>query len=273
MEVPRLAVGPIVLSVIALLAAPVPAHAADADDRPGTRVEYRVERRIDDAGDLARFTAPQRAILEKLNRADVAHLPRQEFMVVPLVWHGDDLPYSPFPLTYAAAAHLPKLLVVDQPAQAFAAYEGGRLVRWGPVSTGRSGFATPSGWFNLNWRSRGRHSTVNPEWYMEWYFNFENARGLALHANALPGHPSSHACIRLLARDAIWVHQWGDGWETDRRGDIGARGTPLLVAGQYEFDAPPPWRSLERLAHGIDLPPASLMIASSSRPPASRRGP
>ena len=31
-------------------------------------------------------------------------------------------------------------------------------------------------------------------------------------------------------------------------------GAPLLVIGQYAFAEPRPWRSLEYLAHGIDLP-------------------
>ncbi|MBI3047659.1 MAG: L,D-transpeptidase family protein [Acidobacteria bacterium] len=256
MELLRLVpVGPVVLSVI-VLPAHVPAQAvAETEYRPGARAEYRIERRVETARDLgARFTAPQRAILEKLNRADAAHLHRQDSLVVPSAWYDDELQYSPFPLVYAADAHLPKLLVVDLPGQAFAAYEDGQLVRWGPVSSGRRAHPTPSGWFHLNWRSRGRHSTVNPEWYMEWYFNFDNARGLALHAYVLPGYPASRACIRLLARDAIWIHEWGDEWVLGRKGQILAQGTPLLIVGQYAFDAPPPWRSPEQLAHGIDVP-------------------
>jgi hypothetical protein len=63
-----------------------------------------------------------------------------------------------------------------------------------------------------------------------------------------------YGCVRLLARDAIWIHDWGDGWTLDRRGEIFERGTPLLIVGQYDFDAPPPWRSLEYLSQGIRLP-------------------
>lgn len=231
-------------------AADTPSH---PEDRPGTTVGYRIERLADTGRDLsARFTAAQLAVLEKLNRADVLRLPRLELLIVPVIWHDDELQYSPFPLRYPTAAGLPKLLVVDQPAQAFAAYEQGRLVRWGPVSSGRQAYRTPSGLFHLNWRSRGRHSTVNPRWYMEWYFNFESTRGLALHSHTLPGYPASHACVRLLERDAIWVYGWGEGWKLGARGQILEHGTPLLIAGRYAFGAAPPWRSLEHLAHGID---------------------
>jgi hypothetical protein len=163
--------------------------------------------------------------------------------------------YSPFPAQYQWAADRPKLLVVDQRVQAFAAYEHGTLVRWGPVSTGRQAMHTPAGLFHLNWRSRGRHSTVDPDWYMEWYYNFENRRGLSFHQYALPGRPASHACVRLLERDARWIYEWGESWTLDARGwTVLDRGTPVLILGCYDFGASPPWRSLSWLATGVRLP-------------------
>jgi len=246
---------PVVVAAAALLLAPSAARTLDQAARVDAVREYRVEPRDDGPWDLVgRFASWQVAILEKLNRTDTRHMARQDVLVIPLEWHVDELTYSPFPRTYPAAAARPKLLVVDQPAQAFAAYQGGHLVRWGPVSTGRRAHPTPSGLFHLNWRTRGRHSTVNPAWYMEWYVNFHNTRGLALHAYALPGHPASHACIRLLTRDAIWIYEWGGVRALDRRGQLTDPGTPLLIVGQYAFDKAPPWRSLADLARGILLP-------------------
>jgi hypothetical protein len=93
---------------------------------------------------------------------------------------------------------------------------------------------------------------------MKWYFNFDNARGLSLHSYALPGYPASHACVRLLERDAIWIYEWGEGWTLTATGGIITQGTPLIVAGQYGFGAPPPWKSLAHLAQGITLPEAPL---------------
>jgi hypothetical protein len=141
------------------------------------------------------FPGSRLEILEALNRADATHLVRLKQLVAPDTWADDRLAYSPFPLQYGWRMDAPKLLVVDQPSQAFAAYEEGRLVRWGPVSSGRRDHATPGGLFHLNWKSRGRHSTVDPDWFMPWYFNFHNERGLSLHEYALPGRPASHACI------------------------------------------------------------------------------
>jgi hypothetical protein len=203
-------------------------------------VSYRVEPTPPDL--QTRFSAVQIELLEKLNRADRRHLPRLDNLVVPDRWDGDELEYAPFPREVVELAPHPKALVVHLPLQVFGGYEHGRLVRWGPVSSGRGAHPTPSGEFNLNWRSRGRHSTVDPSWYMEWYFNFHNERGLALHQYALPGRPASHACIRLLERDARWLYSWGEGWELDERGwEVRRPGTPLRILGRYDFDSPPPW--------------------------------
>jgi len=194
-------------------------------------------------------------LLEKLNRADAAHLGRLGVLVVPDEPLADELLASPLPLAWGWAANLPKAIVVDQPAQVFGAYECGRLVRWGPVSSGRERRPTPAGLFHLNWRSPGRASTEDPTWYMTWYFNFDDRRGLALHQLELPGRPASHACVRLLERDARWIYGWGERRRLDpERRRVLAPGTTVLVRGAYGFGAPPPWRSLEWLAHGVDLP-------------------
>jgi hypothetical protein len=147
----------------ALALTPAPLRATvQSEQRPGTAVDYQVQRLDDASRDLvSRFTATQLALLEKLNRADVAQLRRLDQLVVPTMWL-DELQYSPFPLAYPDAVHIPKLLIVDQPWQSFGAYEWGRLKRWGPVSSGRQVSPTPRGLFHLNWRSSGRHSTVNP---------------------------------------------------------------------------------------------------------------
>ncbi len=190
------------------------------------------------------YTPTQRALLEKLNRADQKHLARQRQIVVPSLWDLDELAYSPLPADYPAAVPLAKALVVEQAHQVFGAYEHGRLVRWGPVSTGRKASPTPPGLFFLNWHSKGRHSTVDPEWFMSWYFNFDNRRGLSMHQYELPGLPESHACVRLLERDARWVYAWGEGWELDAdAGRVVKNGTPLWILGTYDHAASKPWLS------------------------------
>jgi hypothetical protein len=194
-----------------------------------------------------------------LNRRDKAHLLRVDppvpGLIVPASWSADPLLYSPFPAAWAAAESLPKSLVVHQPMQAFAAYEYGRLVRWGPVSSGRKETPTPEGAFNLTWRSRKRRSTDNNEWLLEWYFNFVNARGVSFHLFDLPGYPASHACVRLLLRDAQWLYDWGEQWTLDEaKRQVTTAGTPVLVLGTYPFGTPAKWLSIDAVP--IELPAA-----------------
>jgi lipoprotein-anchoring transpeptidase ErfK/SrfK len=217
----------------------------------------------------ARFTREQIDVLEKLNRRDREHLVRVDppvpGLIVPAAWDPDPLAYSPLPLDWAGAASHPKYVVVHQPGQVFGAYEYGRLVRWGPVSTGRKETATPTGSFNLTWRSRKRTSTDNDAWVLEWYFNFVNSRGISFHQFDLPGYAASHACVRLLQRDAQWLYGWGDQWtlSADRR-RVEVPGTPVLVIGTFAHGRIPPWTSMEWLAQPVTLP-SDLPAADRTR--------
>lgn len=117
----------------------------------------------------------------------------------------------------------------------------------------------PGGLFYLNWRARTRNSTLSGEWRLNWYVNFHNTRGLAFHEFELPGVPASHACVRLLARDAEWVFNWGQSWTLDAGGQLLTNGTPVLILGAYAFESPGPWLSIDRTPT-IALP-ATLPVA------------
>jgi hypothetical protein len=213
---------------------PSPSHLSD----------YRIEATPDDLMD--RLDEEELQLLELLNRVDRERMPGLDSLVVPERFGEDALDHSPFPARLGALDGRPKALLVHQPLQVWAAYEAGELVRWGPVSSGRAEHPTPVGRFFLTWRSEGRRSTVNPEWFLEWYFNFHNERGISFHQYALPGYPASHACVRLLERDARWIYGWGEGWVLDERGwEVLEEGTAVWILGAYDFDAPPPWLDRE----------------------------
>ena len=238
-RLPRFVISTIVLLIVASRRAD--ALVVDQADPRADIIDYRLESLTDANRDLTRrFGGPELALLEKLNRADLKHLQRLKQIVVPSSWRAE-LEYSPFPAAYPAANATPQLIVVDQPAQAFAAYEYGQQVHWGPVSSGRQAKPTPAGVFHLNWRARSRTSTLSGEWRLNWYFNFHNRRGLAFHEFELPGVPASHACVRLLARDAEWVYRWGTSWTLDAKGQLATTGTPVIIVGAYDFGAAPPW--------------------------------
>jgi lipoprotein-anchoring transpeptidase ErfK/SrfK len=201
------------------------------------------------------FTAVQVAILEKLNRRDVEHLIRLKEMIVPDAWLDDELSYSPLPAAWPWAAAMPKAIVVHQPSQVWGAYETGRLVRWGPVSSGRKETPTPAGVYSLTWKSKSRVSTDNDQWVLKWYFNFINARGISFHQFELPGLPASHACVRLLERDAIWLYDWGEQWTlTPDRRQVATPGTTVVIHGTYDFGRLPPWVAPEWWQTKIALP-------------------
>jgi hypothetical protein len=109
------------------------------------------------------------------------------------------------------------------------------------VSTGRQDTPTPEGRYNLTWRSRQRRSTDNQEWLLEWYFNFVNERGVSFHLFELPGYPASHACVRLLLRDAQWIYNWGEQWTLDEHRQMKVPGTPVWILGTYSFGKPAAW--------------------------------
>ena len=87
-------------------------------------------------------------------------------------------------------------IVVSLPLQRAYVYRGGTLIGVSTVSTGREGYETPVGTFNILQKRRVHHSN-----------RYENAPmpfmqrltwdGIALHAGAIPGEPASHGCIRL----------------------------------------------------------------------------
>ncbi len=220
-----------------------------------TRISYQLKQISGETQYIQEsFNPRQIALLEKLNRSDRGHLPNLGKVLIPDRWDLPEIAYSPLPTFYKPAREYPQILLVHLPSQVFGAYEKGVLVRWGPISSGQEEFPTPSGYFYLNWKSRSHSSTDDPDWQMRWYFNFQNERGLSFHTFALPGWPASHACIRLLERDAKWLYDWGEEWKLDKKGwTVLNLGTTVWILGQYDFGSSPAWLS-DRAPGAIVLP-------------------
>lgn len=219
--------------------------AARQADPAGARIQYHLER----PHALGRLNARQIGLLEKLNRVDRRDLGDLAEIVLPDRWDLPTNDYSPMPQFVRDVAAAPKAVIVDLPGQVFGAYENGRLIRWGPVNTGKRDSPTPPGLYHLNWKSPLRTSSVNSSWKMPYYFNFSTRMGLGIHEYHMPGGPASHGCVRMLTADAQWLFHWG-------RGQSGAaKGTPVLIVGQYRFGDPKPWLQPRWLAHGVQLPP------------------
>ena len=211
--------------------------------------------KLEPSKSLSRFKGDKIALLTKLNHADSAHLARLPRILVPDLWDADQLIYSPMPRSVPELSQEKKAIVVDLAAQVFGAYESGRLIRWGPVSSGDRRHRTPPGIYHLNWHARVHVSSENRTWILPWYFNFANGRGLALHQYSLPGQPASHGCVRMLDVDAKWLYQWGDGWTLGAgTNEIARLGTLVLLVGSYDFASPQPWLKPEWWARSVSLP-------------------
>jgi hypothetical protein len=182
-----------------------------------------------------------RAIVCALNRVDAAHLSRVDSLILPDLFSADFLYYAPFPIKCDSLKEVPKCIFISYPLQAFAAYEFGKLIRWGPVSLGKQLTPTPTGLFHCNWKSRKAISTINPEWIMEWYINLDNRLGVSMHQYDLPGYPASHACVRLLKQDAIFLYRWTDSWKLKDDWNIWSYGTPVIISGYYTYKTTRPW--------------------------------
>ncbi|MEO8451167.1 MAG: L,D-transpeptidase [Gemmatimonadota bacterium] len=227
--------------------APAPAPLPPPDPVPATPPLAAV---VLDSGasfrDWVRSLGPDRlTLIFKLNRIDLQHARAGDTLIVPAdtTLGPDDL--APFPERIALLDSVPRLLAVSRRIQAVAAYDSGRLVRWGPTSTGKRKTPTPTGLSFTTWKAKQTRSTENDEWILNWYFNFDNTRGVSFHEYALPGYPASHACVRLHADDAKWIYDWADQWKLSKNGLKVLRwGTPVVIFEDYDYKAPRPWRHI-----------------------------
>lgn len=176
----------------------------------------------------------------RVNRVDAESAARLDSLWIPSAAVPPE-ELAPFPPRFERADSVPRLLVVSPRIQAFAAFERGRLVRWGPASTGVATSPTPRGWYTANWKSPLHVSSADSTWILPWCVNFDHKIGMDVHAYSLPGRPASHCCIRLLDVDARWVFDWVDTATVSPETGLPATGTPLLVMDAFDWDSPAPW--------------------------------
>jgi hypothetical protein len=213
---------------------------------------------------IAEIGAEDFVTILKLNRIDPNYARQGDTLIVPRPI--PTLPeLSPFPQVLPGMHSIPKLLVVSLRVQAWGAYDFGLLARWGPASTGKRSTPTCEGFYHTNWKSQQRASTVNSDWILKWSFNFDNLGGCSIHLYDLPGRPASHSCVRALEEDAAWIYGWADQWILTPDGNVILRnGTPLVIFGAYDFDSPPPWKSLPEDPGAVLVPLAEVEAALDS---------
>lgn len=202
-------------------------------------------------------------MIQLINRRNLEDIKKGDTLVVPTAYDLDFRAYAPFPRYYPAGKALGKIVILAKEVQAFAAYEEGKLTRWGIINTGAESNRTPTGRFNVNYRDSSRVSGLSPsltnnpndgedEWVMTWVVNFHETRGIHMHQYAMPtAGPASHGCVRMNDADALWMFNWVDLWQTSkgnvertlpRRPErIIKQGTMVLVLGPDPAGKPKPF--------------------------------
>ncbi|MHB1148582.1 MAG: L,D-transpeptidase [Lutibacter sp.] len=192
-------------------------------------------------------------IATSVNRTDKENFAQMDSVIVPVDMTGDMEYYLPFPISVPYLKNIDKIIYFSYSTQTFATYENGELVYTGPTNMGRKQDQTPTGLFYANWKAEETTSTFNDEWDLRWNFNVENLLGVGWHQYSLPGYPASHSCMRLQEKDARELYDWADQWILTGKDKVLVKGTPVIVFGSYDFDAPKPWLKLINNPKELDI--------------------
>jgi lipoprotein-anchoring transpeptidase ErfK/SrfK len=192
-----------------------------------------------------RYTAEQRYSILALNRIDSKFRRSADTLVIPAKIDSTLMSYSPFPIQLDVLNDVKKFVIFSYPIQAYGVYSNGNLVKWGPTSMGKKTSQTTRGLTFANWKKKLAISTVKSEWKLPYNFNIHNLGGIGWHEYELPGYPASHSCLRLLRKDAMWLYSYADTWILNPGGaTTKAKGTPVMVFGDYKWGGQKPWRKL-----------------------------
>jgi hypothetical protein len=93
------------------------------------------------------------------------------------------------------------LVVVSIEDQLAYVYRNGVRIATTTVSTGRPGYDTPTGIFQILQKKKMHHSNLYDDAEMP-FMQRLTWDGVALHAGRIPGRPASHGCVRLPSKFA-----------------------------------------------------------------------
>jgi len=191
-----------------------------------------------------RFGSENTRVILSINRIDDTRLKKGMKLIAPLFFDDSDL-WLFMPKEISMASDIPKLVILSLRTQAFGFYENGKLVRGGPISSGKKSTPTEDGLYFTNWKGKEVVSTFDDKWILKWNFNIENEKGISLHQYSMPGFPASHSCVRMYEQDAKWLYEWADQWILSPDGKEKVKyGTPVIIYGSYDFDKDSPWKML-----------------------------
>ncbi len=201
-----------------------------------------------------KYSKEEQYVILAINRLDLKNKWRADTLVIPNTIDSTLMAYSPFPVQLDVLKDVKKFVVFSYPIQAYAVYNNGSLQKWGPTSMGKKSAQTKRGLMFTNWKKELAISTVNKNWKLPYNFNVENHLGIGWHEYDLPAYPASHSCLRLLRDDAKWMYNYGEQWILNKGGaTIRAKGTPVIVFGDFDWDGKKPWKNLSGNGKANDI--------------------
>lgn len=201
-----------------------------------------------------KYSKEDQHIILALNRLDLKNKWHADTLSIPDKIDSTLMNYSPFPQNLEILKDVHKMVLFSYPIQAFALYEKGNLVKWGPTSLGKKSAQTKRGLTFANWKKEIAISTVDSDWKLPYNFNIYNRLGIGWHQYDLPGYPASHSCLRLLEKDAKFLYHWADQWTLNKGGaTLKANGTPVIVFGEYKWGGKKPWKTLMQDPKSCDI--------------------
>lgn len=200
------------------------------------------------------FSKEEQNVILAINRLDLKNKWRADTLMIPDKIDETLMSYSPFPRKLEQLKEVKKIVFFSYPIQAYALYENGNLLKWGPTSMGHKNAQTKRGLMFANWKKELAISTVNSDWKLPYNFNVHNTLGIGWHQYDLPGYPASHSCLRLSMDDAKFLYSWADQWILNKGGaTVKANGTPVIVFGDYHWGGKKPWKNLTTDAKANDI--------------------
>lgn len=182
----------------------------------------------------------EREIVMRINRMNTAIYPGLVIAIPKNLSNASIMDFSPFPLNIDSPGE--RLVIVDPMRLAWGAYDtDGRLVRWGPASSGSDycrdldePCQTRPGSFRIY--SLGSSDCISHKFPlpdggapMPYCMYFNNGQALHGEPDGLPGYNASHGCVRLYVNDAEWLRY---DFVEDANESNDYRGTKIIV-GSY----------------------------------------
>ena len=158
----------------------------------------------------------------------------------------------------------PVLVYVDLSRQRATVYRNGVRIGVSTISSGKPGYATPTGVFTILEKNVEHYSRTYDNAPMP-YQQRLTWMGVAMHAGNLPGYPASHGCIRLPMEFAKRLFQ------VTPRG-----GTVVIAGGNKDPIKRPPAGVLAPVMAGVTSGPAAVLGEAGTftwTPEASPTGP